>query len=191
MVFTGVMDYFPNVDAVQHFCEDIFPLVRRAVPESQFYIVGRNPTPQVKKLAKQRNVVVTGEVPDVRPFLSQARVAVAPFRIARGVQNKVLEAMAMELPVVGTAECFKGIKATDADGTRVASDADTFAQYIIDFLRDDATRSYAGQQARRYVEYHHRWEEQGTKLESLIEEVVWRKNRSSGTLGSCPKLSSH
>jgi polysaccharide biosynthesis protein PslH len=177
IVFTGVMDYFPNVDAVRFFCEDIFPLVRESMPEAQFHIVGRNPSRPVKKLEQQPNVIVTGTVPDVRPYLARARVAIAPFRMARGVQNKILEAMAMGLSVVGTAETFKGIAATEADGIRIADDPASFARHVISFLRadDDSRRSFAAQ-ARSYVERHHRWEDQGGKLERLIEEVV-RKHR--------------
>ena len=107
-MFIGVMDYFPNVDAVQYFCREIFPLVRGIMPQTQFLIVGRSPLRAVKKLENQPNVVVTGAVDDVRPYLARALVSVAPFRIARGVQNKVLESMAMGVPVIGTAETFKG-----------------------------------------------------------------------------------
>jgi sugar transferase (PEP-CTERM/EpsH1 system associated) len=169
IIFTGVMDYFPNVDAARYFCRDIFPLVRRTMTDAHFYVVGRNPTPQVRELAKQTNVTVTGTVPDVRPYLARATVAVAPFRLARGVQNKVLESMAMGVPVVA----FKGIAATEQDGIRVANDPRSFAQHVTTFLRGDATlRLRAARQARSYVERHHRWEDQGAKLERLLEEVV-------------------
>jgi sugar transferase (PEP-CTERM/EpsH1 system associated) len=175
IVFTGMMDYFPNVDAVRYFCSEIFPLAYRTVPEVKFYIVGRNPTRQVRELGSQPNVVVTGTVPDVRPYLTQATVAVAPFRLARGVQNKVLEAMAMGLPVIGTTEAFKGIAATEDDGIRIAKDPFSFAQHIIKFFQDSKTlRQQTGQQARRYVEQHHRWQDQGARLERLLEEVVWK-----------------
>jgi sugar transferase (PEP-CTERM/EpsH1 system associated) len=176
IIFTGVMDYFPNVDAVQYFCEEIFPLVRKSVPNARFYIVGRSPTRQVRRLGKQPSVEVTGTVSDVRPYLARATISVAPFRLARGVQNKVLEAMAMGVPVVGTAEAFKGIQATERDGIRVADDPESFAEHVISVLRDGALRSEAGLQARRYVERHHRWEDRGAELEQLLEEVV-RKHR--------------
>ena len=175
VVFTGVMDYFPNVDAVAYFCRDIFPVVRRTVPDARFYIVGRNPTRQVRDLGKQTNVMVTGAVPDVRLYLAQARVAVAPVRLACGVQNKILEAMAMGVPVVGTAETFKGIAASEQDGVRIAGDSLSFARQVTTLLRDAAFSREAGLQARRYVERHHRWEDQGVKLEALLEEVVWRR----------------
>src|SRR6185436_3795466 len=102
IVFTGTMDYFPNVDAVQYLSASILPRVRDAVPAARFTIVGRNPTRAVRRLAREPEVTVTGAVPDVRPYLARAAVAVAPMRIARGVQNKVLEAMAAGVPVVAT-----------------------------------------------------------------------------------------
>lgn len=177
IVFTGVMDYFPNIDAVKYFCRHIFPLIRRAVPEARFYIVGRNPTRDVKRLATEGNVVVTGEVADVRPFLARAIVAVAPFRLARGVQNKVLEAMAMGVPVVGTTQTFKGIEASESDGVRIVDDADSFARQVICFLRDQEQRFHAAQRVRNYVERHHRWEEQGLKLEVVLERAVSRAQK--------------
>ena len=176
IVFTGAMDYFPNVDAVHYFCHEIFPLVRRGLSGACFYIVGRNPTWQVRELGKQTNVIVTGTVPDVRPYLAQAAVAVAPFRLARGLQNKVLESMAMGVPVVGTSQAFKGITATTQNGIRIADDARSFARCVTTVLKADAaSRRQAAQQARDYVERHHRWEDQGVKLERLLEEVVMAK----------------
>jgi sugar transferase (PEP-CTERM/EpsH1 system associated) len=173
IVFIGVMDYFPNIDAVRYFCESIFPFVRTAVPNARFNIVGRNPGRHVKNLANQDGVFVTGTVNDVRPHLAQATVAVGPFRLARGVQNKILEAMAMGVPVVGTSETFKGIPATEADGIRVADDPASFAKHLVTFLGADADswRGFSAQ-ARSYVERHHRWEDQGEKLERILEKVV-------------------
>jgi sugar transferase (PEP-CTERM/EpsH1 system associated) len=173
IVFTGAMDYFPNVDAVQYFCHEIFPSVRRELSGARFYIVGRNPTRQVRELGKQANVIVTGTVPDVRPYLSQAALGVAPFRLARGLQNKVLESMAMGVPVVGTSQAFKGIAATTQNGIRIADDARSFARCVTTVLQADAaSRRQTAQQARDYVERHHRWEDQGVKLERLLKEVV-------------------
>jgi sugar transferase (PEP-CTERM/EpsH1 system associated) len=173
IVFTGNMDYFPNIDAVRYFCTEIFPLVRQAVPEVQFSIVGRNPTKRVRELGNHPNVNVTGSVPDVRPYLAKATIAVAPFRVARGVQNKILEAMAMELPVVGTSLAFEGIAATEEDGIRIVDDPKRFAQAVVTFLKGDTElRRQYGLLARRFVEEHHRWHDQGMKLEHLLQELV-------------------
>jgi sugar transferase (PEP-CTERM/EpsH1 system associated) len=172
LVFTGEMNYFPNVDAVRYFCGEIFPLIRATVPDARFYIVGRNPTPQVRKLGRQPNVFVTGAVNDVRPYLAQARVAVAPLRIARGVQNKVLEAMAMGLPVVGTSVAFQGTQATVADGIRITDNPQEFAREALTFLKDPGLRRQGALQARRYVQRCHRWQDHGASLESLLQDVV-------------------
>jgi len=178
LVFTGAMDYFPNVDAVQYFCSEIFPLVRAVVPDCRFSIVGRHPTRRVRALSKHPNVTVTGAVPDVRPYLAQATIAVTPFRLARGVQNKVLEAMAAGLPVVGTSQAFEGIAATEEDGVRIADDPQRFATELIALLTgNDTMRQQWALQARRYVEAHHQWSEQGVQLECLLQRV----SRARGT----------
>jgi len=171
IVFTGAMDYFPNIDAVRYFCSEIFPLVRKIIPEVSFYIVGRNPTPQVEELGRLPNVIVTGSVPDVRPYLLKGCVAVAPFRIARGIQNKVLEAMSMGLPVVGTSNAFQGIKATESNGLRIADNPERFAEEIITLIKDSALRYDCSLKTRKYVEQHHRWEEHGFTLEYLLQEM--------------------
>src|SRR5215471_7362334 len=172
LVFTGMMDYFPNVDAVNYFCHEIFPLVRKVVPAVQFYIVGRNPTQQVRQLSRQPNVIVTGAVPDVRPYLVQARVAVAPLRIARGVQNKILEAMAMGLPVVGTPAALQGTWATPADGVRMAESPYAFTHELVTLLKEHAWQRQCALQARRYVQEHHQWDEHNARLEALLREMV-------------------
>src|SRR5512143_322945 len=122
VVFTGAMDYWPNIDAVSWFAERIFPAVRDAVADAQFAIVGSRPCKAVLALARQPGVVVTGGVADVRPFLAHAACAVAPLRIARGVQNKVLEAMAMGRPVVATAAAAAGLGARLDDEICIADE---------------------------------------------------------------------
>ncbi|WP_419807279.1 TIGR03087 family PEP-CTERM/XrtA system glycosyltransferase [Sphingomonas sp.] len=114
IVFTGQMDYAPNVQAVRWFARAVFPALLARHPTARFAIVGRAPTPTVKLLARQPGVLVTGEVPDVRPWLAAAAVCVAPLRLARGVQNKVLEAMAMARPVIASPQAAEGI---DHQGT--------------------------------------------------------------------------
>jgi sugar transferase (PEP-CTERM/EpsH1 system associated) len=173
IVFTGVMDYFPNVDAVTYFSQEVFPPVRKVIPQAQFYIVGRNPVRRVRELAYPPSITVTGAVPDVRPYLARAAVAVAPFRVARGVQNKVLEAMAMQLPVVGTSVAFEGIPATRNDGVRTANDPETFAREVVELLQGDKElRRQCGRQARRYVEQQHQWDSVGLQIERLVQQTV-------------------
>lgn len=176
IVFTGVMNYFPNIDAVEYFCEEILSIVRRSVPNVRFMIVGREPSRRVRKLARHEGVVVTGAVLDIRPYLMNAMIAVAPFRIARGVQNKVLEAMSMGLPVVGTSQAFQGIGVTEEDGIVVANDLREFAEVVAGLLRcSPAHRRAMGRRGRLYIERHHRWEDQGAILEKLLVEAVERR----------------
>jgi sugar transferase (PEP-CTERM/EpsH1 system associated) len=168
LVFTGAMDYFPNVDGITHFCDEIFPRVQRACPSVRLFIVGRNPAKEVARLADRPGVTVTGTVPDVRPYLRAAALAVAPLRIARGVQNKILEAMAAGLPVVGTPAAVDGLDASGEAGIVSASDPESFANLVSGYLRDSAGRRDAGARARAYVERHYRWDEHGLRLEELI-----------------------
>lgn len=172
VVFVGVMDYYPNIDAAYFFCNSILPAIHKTLPEARLYLVGRNPTRRVLALGKRPGVVVTGTVPDVRPYLARATVAVAPFRIARGIQNKVLEAMAAGVPVVGTSSGFQGIPVGAEDGATVEDDPRGFAEEVVRLVRDRELWTRRAGQARRYVERSHRWEEHGERLHALLEEIV-------------------
>jgi len=134
LVFTGAMDYWANVDAVTWFAQEVWPAVRRTYPAARFYIVGSRPTPAVQALAQQDGIVVTGSVPDTRPYIAHAQLAVAPLRIARGIQNKVLEAMAMAKPTLVTPQALEGIAALPGKEILLANNAVTFVQYINDVL---------------------------------------------------------
>jgi sugar transferase (PEP-CTERM/EpsH1 system associated) len=160
IVFTGAMDYWPNVDAVQWFAEAAFPALRARFPELRFYIVGARPTSAVQELGKKPGIVVTGTVPDVRPYIAHARVAVAPLRIARGIQNKVLEAMAMATPVVVSPQALEGIDAVPGTELVLAEDAPGFVDAVgaLLELRQNGTQGAAiGQAARARVERQYSW----------------------------------
>jgi sugar transferase (PEP-CTERM/EpsH1 system associated) len=172
IVFTGVMDYFPNVDAVKYFCDEVFGLIRTEIPEARFCIVGRNPTRQVQQLARNPNVIVTGGVPDVRPYLATASVSVAPLRIARGLQNKVLEAMAMGLPVVTTPAVLEGIQAAAEDGVTTANSPEEFAKEVIALLSNPDLCRERSARARQYVESRHTWGELAVDLEDILCKVA-------------------
>lgn len=157
LVFTGAMDYWPNVDAVSWFAKEILPKLRAARPALRFYIVGMRPTDVVQALGNLQGVVVTGTVPDVRPYLQYARLVVAPLRIARGVQNKVLEAMAMEKAVVASAACASGIGAMAGTEYEAAADAGEFIVKILS-LMESARLLTMGKAARARVLADYDWE---------------------------------
>lgn len=159
LVFTGAMDYWPNIDAVQWFCDAIFPALRERAEQRaevlRFYIVGARPNAQVQALAQQPGVVVTGTVPDVRPFMRHASVAVAPLRIARGIQNKVLESMAMATPTVVSPQALEGIDATTGSELALARDAAGWIDTVSALLtRPDPGM---GRAARARVEQDYSW----------------------------------
>ena len=169
LVFTGAMDYRPNIDAVLWFAARVMPLLRGKAPGLEFWIVGSNPAPSVRRLADSPDIRVTGRVPDIRPYLAFARAAVAPLRIARGVQNKVLEAMAMGKPVVASPQALEGISLKPGEEALVASDPRDFAASLFRVLRGDA--SGMGARARSRVEADYRWEEKLAPLDALYEEL--------------------
>lgn len=134
IVFTGAMDYWANVDAVIWYVDHVFEQVRQKVPGVKFYIVGSNPTPAIKKLGSHADIHVTGRVDDVRPYIKYASVAIAPMRIARGVQNKVLEAMSFNIPIVATQNALEGIEDCEAFNVKATDDAESFAQRCIEII---------------------------------------------------------
>ena len=172
LVFTGVMDYPPNVDAVRWFVGAVFPELRRRVGRVRLAIVGARPARDVARLADPPDLLVTGRVPDVRPWLGRADVAVAPLRIARGVQNKVLEAMAMARPVVATPQAAEGLHAEPGRDILVAADAAGFAMAITGLLRDPARAAAIGAAGRAYVRRAHDWSTTLAPLDVTISALL-------------------
>ncbi len=167
IVFTGTMDYWPNVDAVTWFAGTVLPLLRQRCPDARFTIVGANPSPAVQRLGEAAGVTVTGRVADVRPYLQHAALVVAPLRIARGTQNKVLEAMAMGRPVITTAQAFAGLRATPGEDLLVADDAAGFAALSADVL--DGRHPALGEAARAAVMRHYAWDATLAGLDALLD----------------------
>jgi polysaccharide biosynthesis protein PslH len=165
------MDYKPNIEAVSWFANDILPRIRRAVPDAHLNIVGAKPAPAVLALAALPGVTVTGSVPDMRPWLQQACAIVAPLKIARGIQNKVLEGMAMARPVVTTPEALDGITARADHDLLVASGSAEFADKVVAVLEGHAPQSLAAN-ARASVIEHHSWAHHLAKLDALIAAAL-------------------
>ncbi len=156
LVFTGAMDYWPNIDAVTWFVADVLPALLEACPQLHFYIVGRSPPPAVRALASDA-VTVTGTVPDVRPYLQYASVVVAPMRLARGVQNKILEAMAMARPVVAAQQCVDTIDAIPGDELVPATTARDYVDAILRLLQQTEHAAAVGAAGRQCVAQRYSW----------------------------------
>lgn len=167
LVFTGAMDYWANVEAVEWFSKTVFPSVRSRFPDLKFYIVGARPTSQVSALGALPGITVTGSVPDVRPFLAHATLAVAPLRIARGIQNKVLEAMAMGKPVLASPQALEGIHAEIDRELFVASDGNAFIEKIIALLQAGPNESI-GKAARIRILENYSWPNSLARLDALL-----------------------
>jgi len=179
VIFTGAMDYLPNVDAVEYFCAEILPVVRRAVTEARFLIVGLNPSPGVRRLAETPGVTVTGAVPDVRPFYRQAAVCVAPLRIARGIQNKVLQSMALGVPVVATGAAARGLEARPDEHMLVEDDPARFAAAVVRLLSDADARGRLAARARSFVERQHAWPALLERVEMLVIDAAAQRRDAS------------
>lgn len=167
IVFTGVMDYWPNVDAVCWFARDVFPKIRENNRAAQFWIVGTSPTKQVTGLEAIEGIRVTGRVPDVRPYLKHAKFAVAPLRIARGIQNKVLEALAMGRQVLCTAEAASGLLQPASMPVMVANSVNEMVS-MAENLLGSARNADLGEPPRSYVKANYDW---NTNL-SIIDQIV-------------------
>lgn len=174
LVFTGAMDYYANVEAVEWFVREVFPLIREQEPHAEFLIVGNNPVARVKLLARQDGVTVTGFVEDVRPYLRDAMACVLPLRIARGVQNKLLEAMACGKAIIATPEAAAGLRVIHEEQLLIANSPNEFAAAVIDCIRESHLRESLGWRARRLVETEHAWQPLQKRLTDLIESVAQR-----------------
>jgi glycosyltransferase involved in cell wall biosynthesis len=170
LVFTGKMDFRPNVDAVVWFCQEVLPLVQREVPDVRFYVVGQSPHRRVLRLADDPAVTVTGHVDDVRPYIASACVYVIPLRIGGGTRLKVLEAMAMGKPIVSTSLGCEGFDGLVPGRELLVGDTPAeFAQRVIELLDDAPQRERLGRAARRFVEEHYDWRLIVPRLERIYE----------------------
>jgi sugar transferase (PEP-CTERM/EpsH1 system associated) len=175
LVFVGVMDYLPNVDGCVHFVKKVLPALRAARPNVRLAIVGSRPTPQVQALGQEQGVEVAGFVSDTRDWLARASVSIAPLRIARGIQNKVLEAFAMGLPVVGTTSATQGVEAIAGKHFLLADSAEEQAQAILSLLADRDKARAIGAAARRFVEERYDWEVTLRPLDELLVRLARAK----------------
>ncbi len=169
IVFTGAMDYWANVDAVVWFAEEVLPLVQQKIPNLEFFIVGSKPTAKVSALSNVAGVTVTGRVEDVRPYIQYSNLSVAPLRIARGVQNKVLEAMSMGKAVVATSQAMEGIKDIEQFSELTLDDAKAYADKVAELLQDDAKAKSWGDKGREMILKNYNWQSNVAKVVNLLE----------------------
>lgn len=180
IVFTGAMDYWPNIDAVTWFAHEIFPKVREAIPNAMFAIVGSNPSETVQALGALPGIWVTGRVDDVRPYVQHAACAVAPLRLARGVQNKVLEAMAMARPVVASPQAAEGISAQAGEDFMVAENIVDFAAQVTAVCK--GLYPDMGTQARARILLAYDWQ---TNLSRILPHLAAGRSSAVHESSSC------
>lgn len=173
LIFTGVMDYEPNVTAVNYFCSSIFPTIRKEIPDARFLIVGRDPTPEIRQFEESvPGVTVTGFVDDIREYFDKSLIYVAPIKSGAGIKNKILEAWAMEKPVVATSMSCDGIDVAPGQDVLVADSAVEFVKSVIDLLRDENLRTKLATNARKKVVDKYSWESQAAKFNTIYERVI-------------------
>ena len=179
-IFTGVMDYLPNEDAVCWFADEVWPSIIASNPKAEFQIVGMSPSDRVKALGEREGIVVTGMVDDVVIYYQRADIFVAPFRLARGVQNKVLQAFASALPVVATPMACEGIAVRSGQDVLIAEDASEFLVHLQALINDASSRRSLGDSARKLVLDNYAWESCLRPLDELLHQCAPAANAAGG-----------
>ncbi|MBX2846820.1 MAG: TIGR03087 family PEP-CTERM/XrtA system glycosyltransferase [Acidiferrobacterales bacterium] len=172
LVFTGNMNYRPNVDGAVYFCTEVLPLIKKRIPTVRVYLVGADPTAEVQALADDPAVSVTGRVPDLRQYMRQSEIAIAPMRITAGLLNKVLEALSMELPMVVTPQANEGIDAENGKHLVIADTAQGFADETIKLLEDPARREQLGTAGRKFIQQKWSWDAHLEDLEQTFVDLT-------------------
>jgi len=174
VIFTGAMNYFPNIEGVLFFHGEVLPRIQQEIPSVKLIIGGMDPDPSIQQLESE-HVIVTGFVPDMREYLEQAAVCVVPLRIAKGIQNKVLEAMAMGIPVVSTSGANSGINAVDNRDLILADDPQSFADAVVKLLRNENVRGTIASNARGFVEKEFSWDRNLQELDRAMTMAIGRR----------------
>jgi sugar transferase (PEP-CTERM/EpsH1 system associated) len=178
--FIGRMDYYPNTEAMLRFCNDIYPLVRQKNSKATMIIVGANPTAEIIALGKKNGITVTGTVDDVRPYIRNSAVMVAPLKIARGTQNKILEAMAMGVPVVCSDIAARGVNAIDEEQILVAATDTECADKILSVLNNPDKRQQLSRAGRDLIVQNYSWEKAMQRLDGIVDRCMSHSIRNTG-----------
>jgi sugar transferase (PEP-CTERM/EpsH1 system associated) len=188
MCFVGRMDYYPNQECMFDFCAKVLPLVQARRPQTKLFIVGADPSRAVKRLERLPGVTVTGSVPDVRPYLQRSALMVAPLNIARGTQNKILEAMACGIPVVTSSVAAGGVDAVASEHFLVADSPIGHADAVLEILNSPGERARLAAAGRRRMLSHHDWNRSMQSLERIIERCLASYHRTSRPLPRLEEL---
>jgi len=172
LLYAGTMDYMPNVEAMEFFCHEVFPLIQKKNLNSRLFIVGCQPHPRVQALASQEGVIVTGAVSDVRPYFARCKVFVVPLLSGGGTRLKILEALSMEKAVISTTLGAEGLDLEKGTHLLLADRPEDFAEGILDLLGNQDLRTQLGRNGREVVLTQYDWSAIGAKLEGVYEEVV-------------------
>ncbi len=172
LIYIGSMDWYPNEDAVSFFADEILPLIQEHVPDVKFTIVGGNPSERVQKLAEMKGVVVTGRVPEIKPYFAEATVFVVPLRIGSGTRLKILEALAMGKAVVSTTVGAEGLALRDDEEIFIADEPNAFAGSVTRLLTDPELRQKIGRNGRVRVEQDYDWRSIAEKLHKVYESLL-------------------
>jgi len=172
LVFTGKMSYHANVAAALDLATKVMPVVWQQLPEAKLVIAGKDPTPELQALAEDTRITVTGTVPDLRPYLAAATVAVSPMRYGVGIQNKVLEAMAMGTPVITTSQTLTALQVQAGQDILAADTPTGLAEAAINIITNHDLRQRVGKAGRQYVETHHNWQAVAKKLETVYRDAT-------------------
>ena len=172
VIFRGIMDFVPNVDAAVYFAKEIFPLIQKEIPNVKYYIVGPNPAKKIKQIVSEKTII-TGYVEDIRPYIAKTTVNVCPMRIGSGIKNKILEAMAMAKPTVATSIAIEGIPdVTDGENILIADTPKEFAKKVILLIKDESLRKKIGENAREFVMKNYTWKKSAEKFEDIYKQAI-------------------
>jgi len=172
LIYIGAMNNLTNIDAVLYFNREIYPRIKKEIPDVQFTIIGGNPTPQVLTLMNDASISVTGYVDDVRPFADKGTIFVVPLRIGSGTRLKILEALAMGIPIVTTSLGIEGIQARNGEHLLIADTPQEFARCVIELLQDKQFRLRLAAEGRKLVERKYDWRVIGNQMDKLIQHLT-------------------
>jgi glycosyltransferase involved in cell wall biosynthesis len=174
IVFSGKMSYHANISMVKYLVAQIMPRIWKVRPAARLYIVGKDPSPEIKELQKNPRIIVTGTVEDIRPFLCRATVSVVPLLYGAGIQNKILEAMATATPVVTTCGAISALEAQPDEHLLVSDDPDGFSQAVLKLMQDPNLQKKIGEAGETYVRANHQWSSIASRLVHIYEQVLQR-----------------